>query len=112
MANVRSMYGGSYMQAADVPVDNTRLNIAAVAIDPKLDKVSLEFQGEEKELLLNKTNALFLANALGDESDTWPGCWLELRRENVMYMGKSVAGIRVTAAGRNGHEGKSRIGGR
>ena len=55
-------------------------------------------EGEEKHLVLNKTNSVTLSLAFGAETDNWRGKEVELYVDpNVEYMGRKVGGIRVRA---------------
>ena len=60
-------------------------------------KLVLHFQGKEKGLALNKTNAQILAMTYGTESDNWLGQLVELWVDPyVTFGGKMVGGIKLT----------------
>lgn len=95
-----------FMKAMDIDPNGREYEIAKVQ-DKMLDgKYVVEFSGEERALVLNKTNNCFLESALGDDVDDWAGAIVELTRGSVQYMGKMVDAIQVTAAGRLNAEGK------
>lgn len=58
-------------------------------------KIVLYFRGKQKGLVLNKTNASYLAAAISDETDDWPGHEVVLYAAKVNYQGKMVDGIRI-----------------
>lgn len=59
------------------------------------EKPVLMFKGVEKGLVLNKTNALRIAEQHGDETDNWPGKRITLTTESVTAFGKTQWAIRV-----------------
>ena len=59
-------------------------------------KLVLEFEGKEKKLACNKTNARTIAAMLGDETDNWIGKEITLYNDPTVAMGDQiVGGIRV-----------------
>ena len=59
-------------------------------------KLVLEFDGKEKKLACNKTNARIIAAMLGDETDNWIGHEITLYNDPTVSMGDQVVGgIRV-----------------
>lgn len=92
-----SYLSGTYLKAADLQ----GRAITAVIEDCRLEhlddesKPLLTFRGKEKGLLLNKTNAGFLAQVLGDDTDGWRGKSIELYPTRVMFAGKMVDAIRI-----------------
>jgi hypothetical protein len=60
------------------------------------EKPVLHFVGKDKTMVLNKTNALRIIEAVGDdESDNWIGWSIVLYPTKVDYAGKRVDAIRV-----------------
>ena len=59
------------------------------------EKPVLMFKGVDKGLVLNKTNALRIAEQHGDETDNWPGKRITLTTESVTAFGKTQWAIRV-----------------
>ena len=55
----------------------------------------LFFQGKERGLVLNKTNANNIVIAYGDEMDDWAGKKLILYEAMVDFQGRSVPAVRV-----------------
>ncbi len=89
--------GGNYMNAADVPSPFTA-EIAAVDMETMRDdteKLALTITGTDKLLLLNKTNAEELAEAYGDDTDSWIGKPVVVYTSRTLFQGKRVPAIRV-----------------
>lgn len=63
----------------------------------KSKKLVLKFQGKEKGLALNKTNATTIAAANGPDTDHWIGKKIFLYATKVSFGGEMVDGIRVRA---------------
>ena len=62
----------------------------------KQRKLILEFEGKEKKLACNKTNARTIGSMLGDETDNWIGKEIVLYNDPNVSMGDQiVGGIRV-----------------
>ena len=62
----------------------------------KQRKLILEFEGKEKKLACNKTNARTIGAMLGDETDNWIGKEITLYNDPTVSMGDQiVGGIRV-----------------
>jgi hypothetical protein len=61
-------------------------------------KPILFFQGKDRGLVLNKTNANNIAAAHGDDTDDWTGKEIVLFPAMTDYQGKTVPCIRVRAA--------------
>lgn len=89
--------GANYMNANDVP---SPINLKIVSVDMETmrddtEKLAVSFEGSEKVLLLNKTNAEELAEAFGDDSDAWIGKTVTLYTVRTLFQGKRVPAIRV-----------------
>lgn len=63
----------------------------------KVKKLVLKFQGKEKGLALNKTNATTIASACGPDTDHWIGKKIFLYATKVDFGGNMVDAIRVRA---------------
>ena len=50
------------------------------------------------EIVVNKTNALILSSAYGDDTDDWTGQTIEVWAEAVQFQGKVVQGIKLAPA--------------
>jgi hypothetical protein len=109
MAKVSETYAGTYLNASELlPLRKRRIGVVhgasveAVGNDQDnkivLELVSSKGEPWPKSVILNKTNAMQMAAAFGDDTDQWPGKTIEVWAENVMFQGKFVPGIRVQAA--------------
>lgn len=100
---VSEAFPSKYLAAADIPEDNLRVIMGHVEpIEMKENnqtkkKLCLFFQGMDKGIVLNKTNATNIAAAYGDDTDGWMGRELILFTTWVDFQGKSVEAIRVRA---------------
>jgi hypothetical protein len=106
MSRVSDIYAGDYLKAADLlPLGQRRTAIVHAAqaepIGPEqkqavvLDVVTASGKAWPKRIVLNKTNALLMATAFGDDYSQWPGRQLAIWSENVTFKGQVVAGIKV-----------------
>jgi hypothetical protein len=93
------LYGSKYLGAADLQGRQKRVKIIAVDIADLREKDGstrrkyvLCFDGEDKVLPLNKTNALRLAQAFGKNRTGWTGQTIELYSE-MTGLGKE--GVRL-----------------
>lgn len=86
------------LAAADLGGKAVRVTIESVEVQ-KFDegeKPVLHFVGKDKTMVLNKTNALRIIEAVGDdESDNWVGWSIVLYPTKVDYAGKRVDAIRI-----------------
>ncbi len=86
------------LAAADLNGKAVRVTIESVEVQ-KFDegeKPVLHFVGKDKTMVLNKTNALRIIEAVGDdESDNWVGWSIVLYPTKVDYAGKRVDAIRI-----------------
>jgi hypothetical protein len=114
MPRVSTVYAGDYIQAAQIPPGRHPVMIVnAIQEEIGQDRdmkivLSLARATDRapwpKGCVLNKTNALILASAYGDETNDWIGRVIEIWREPVQFQGRVVQGIRLapynaTAAG-------------
>lgn len=58
-------------------------------------KLVLTFQGKNKQMICNKTNAGRIAYMYGDETNDWVGKEIVLYSEFVEFQGRTVKGLRV-----------------
>lgn len=91
-------FPSSYLKAADLNGKAVRVVIESVSMEKLGDdhKAVLHFVGKDKGLVLNKTNANRIVEAVGsDETDDWEGWSITLYACKVDYQGKRVDAIRV-----------------
>ena len=58
-------------------------------------KPIIYFEGKEKGIVLNKTNATAIATIYGDDTDDWTGGEIILYSAWVDFQGKQVEAIRI-----------------
>jgi len=105
---ISSMYSGSkYLKAADLNGGDKFVTVDRVVEEEvgleKDRKPVVYFNGLQKGLVLNKTNADRLAHKLGDETSAWRGATVELYSELVSYQGQKMEGVRVRVKSSGGH---------
>jgi len=99
------MFPSKYLRAVDL--DGERLvTIADVVMDELVmrggrreEKPVIHLKGDDKMLVLNKTNAETIAGLYGGESDEWRGKELVLFPTDVTFGRERVLAIRVRAPG-------------
>ncbi len=94
---ISSAFPSEFLKAADLDGRNVKVIMDRVEMrDIGGDhKPILFFQGKEKGMVLNKTNANNIAGVYGDDTDNWSGKELVLFEAMVDFQGKTVAAIRV-----------------
>jgi hypothetical protein len=93
-----SAFPSNFLKAADLNGKAVRVVIESVSVEKIGDdqKPVLHFAGKDRGLVLNKTNANRIIEAVGsDETDDWEGWSITLYPCKVDYQGKRVDAIRV-----------------
>ena len=95
--DINAAFPSNYLKAADlqgrsIPVTISRVDVETVGDDRK---PIVYFQGKEKGLVLNKTNATTIAMLYGQETDNWSGAAIKIFPTQVDFQGRQVAAIRV-----------------
>lgn len=104
MPSIDSVFPSHYLKASDLSgasptVTIDRLEIEPIGRDREMKPV-LYFQGKEKGLVLNKTNASKIAQLLGSkDTDDWAGCKIRLYSTEAEFGGETFEAIRIKAAG-------------
>ena len=91
-------FPSNYLKASDLNGKGVRVTIESVTMEKLGDdkKLVLHFVGKDKGLVLNKTNASRITDAVqSDETDDWSGWKITLYSCKVDYQGKRVDAIRV-----------------
>ena len=94
-------FSGTYLKAVDLHGKKVRVNIKTVRREEvgqgedRAYKPVVYFEGKDKGLVLNKTNATTIAETLGDDTDDWPGRQIVLFSMKVQFGPKLVDAIRV-----------------
>ena len=91
-----NLYGSKYLSAADLKDGEPRLKIGKVEVAELRDKTGTTrrkyvvfFEGVDKGVVINKTNAKKLAGAYGKQSAKWIGQIVQLYSEDTEF-GKGV----------------------
>jgi hypothetical protein len=86
------LYGSKYLSVADLKGGQPQLRIGKVEIAELREKnggmrrkLVAYFDGQEKALVLNKTNATTLANAFGKQYANWVGQHVQLFTAPTSY---------------------------
>ncbi len=91
------VFPSNYIKADDLQGREPTVVISHAAME-KLgndQKLILYFQGKDKGMVCNKTNANRIAYLYGEETDGWAGKEITLCSEFVEFQGKTVKGLRV-----------------
>lgn len=94
---LNDVFPSKYVKAADLKGREITVVIANVEVEKIGDdrKMVVYFQGKEKGLVTNKTNANRIALLYGEDTDEWHGKEIVLGTDFVDFQGKSVEAIRV-----------------
>lgn len=94
---ISAAFPSEYLKAADLGGRQVAVTIDRVEVRELGDdhKPVLFFQGKDKGVVLNKTNATAIAAAYGDETEQWSGRPIILFSTKVSYQGRMQDGIRV-----------------
>src|SRR5262245_42864479 len=102
--NIDSAFPSNYLKASDIGDKSPVVTIARIEVEPigrnKEMKPVLYFQGKDKGLVLNKTNARKVAELVGSkDTDDWAGCQIRLYATETEFAGENVECIRIKGAG-------------
>jgi len=96
--NIDEIYPSSKsLKAEDLKGHAVKVTIAGCEVK-KFDngnKAILKFEGKEKSLVVNKTNAKIIASSYGANTDTWVGKQIEIYPDKTMFGTDLVDCIRV-----------------
>jgi hypothetical protein len=77
MANINDAFPSKYLKASDLDGENVTVTITHVAFEEvgkdKEMRPILFYEGSEKGIVLNKTNATNISKLYGSETDDWGG---------------------------------------
>jgi hypothetical protein len=101
MPSVNDMYPSKWLKASDCEDGDMVLTISGI-VQERIgqgsqadDKWVLNFEEEEKGLVLNKTNTNTIAKLYGNDTDDWIGKQVTLFATEVQFQGDMVEAIRV-----------------
>jgi len=92
-----TIFPSKYVKAADLKGKEITLVIARAEVEKLGDdnKLILYFQGAEKGLVTNRTNADRISYLYGTNTDAWIGKEITLYTDMVNFQGRVVEAIRV-----------------
>ncbi len=95
--NIDTAFPSKYLKASDLAGKTVRLKITRIEIEKLGEDLRpvLYFNGTEKALVTNKTNANRITFAYGKETDDWIGKDIEVYPDHVDFQGRLVEAIRV-----------------
>lgn len=95
--NINDAFPSNYLKSSDLKGGTPTVTMSHVVSEQMGDdrKLVLYFQGKEKGMVLNKTNANNIANIYGPETEGWQGKKVMLAVAWVDFQGRSVEAIRV-----------------
>ncbi len=96
--NLDQMYPSKWLKAGDLQGQTVPVVIIRVVMEDVGDEAGKPvayFQGQQKGLVLNKTNAMSIGLVHGQDTDAWTGKTIELFPAVVMFQGQNVPCIRV-----------------
>lgn len=95
--NINEAFPSNYLKASDLHGSTPTVTMSHVTSEQMGDdrKLVLYFQGKEKGMVLNKTNANNIASIYGPETDDWQGKKIMLAVAWVDFQGRSVEALRV-----------------
>ena len=95
--HIDSAFPSKYLKASDLQGRNVTVKMGRVEQEKIGDdmKLILYFQGKEKGVVLNKTNATNISDAYGPDTDEWTGRKVVLYTAFVDFQGRSVESIRI-----------------
>ena len=102
--NAKEVYGGTRLRAEDLEGKAPAvLTITDIELAEFVDKetnrpkkmLELKFAGTDKSLLLNFSNASYVSDLYGSDTDAWLGKKIVVYHERVMFGTKLVGALRV-----------------
>jgi hypothetical protein len=96
---IDELYPSRWLKAADVtrPVLATIKNVTVEEVSEGEDKPILNFLGDLKPMVLNRTNSTTVAELYGEDTDHWTGKPVVLFSTKVQFQSKLVDAIRIRA---------------
>lgn len=117
MVKISEAFASKFLKAADLGGRTARVVINLIKTEEIGDgerkelKLVMYFEGKDRGLVLNKTNAATIAMAFGDDTDAWQGAAIELFPQAVSFNGQMVPAIRVRVPAEEPRQNGSGTGG-
>jgi hypothetical protein len=101
--DINAAFPSHYIKASDLGDKQPVVTIDRIEVEPigrdKEMKPVIYFQGKDKGLVLNKTNAKKIAELTGSkDTDDWAGCQIRLYATETEFSGETVECVRVKSA--------------
>lgn len=100
--NIYDLFPSRYITAGDLNGKSFVLTIKAVVLEDmqshdqkRVTKPVVKFVGANKSMVLNRTNAMIIANLYGPSTDLWEGKRIEIYPTKVKAFGGMQDAIRV-----------------
>lgn len=95
--NINEAFPSNYLKATDIKGREPVVTISNWKVEKmgEDDKLVIYFEGKEKGVVLNKTNATNIATMYGPETDNWIGKRIKLVTAWVDFQGRSMEAIRI-----------------
>lgn len=96
--NINDQFGSNkFLKSADLQGNVAKVKIQDVQVEKLGEdrKMVMHFFGKEKGMVLNKTNAMTIGDAYGEDTDDWIGKEIEVFSMKVEFQGRMVDGLRV-----------------
>jgi hypothetical protein len=105
---LNDVFPSKYVKAADLKGREATVVISGVEIEKIGEdrKLVVYFQGKDKGLVTNKTNANRISLMYGEDTDEWIGKEIVLGTDFVDFQGKTVEAIRIKPPAKRGAEPK------
>ena len=99
--SIHEAFPSKYLKAHDLPNDRSVVavvieGLSSARFDDGMERPVLMFKDRQKGLVLNKTNAMAIADKFGDDMEKWIGCPIGLYADRTPFREKIVDCIRVT----------------
>ena len=97
MASIYDEFPSKFLKSSDLKGEVARVKIKEVVREQigNDNKLVMYFAGKEKGMVLNKTNALTIADAYSPDYEQWTGAEIEVFTMKVEMQGRMVDGLRI-----------------
>ncbi|MBU1449311.1 hypothetical protein KKF45_05700 [Patescibacteria group bacterium] len=100
-----SLFPSTYIKATDLTPMGHNVTIASIAVEtikgfddePDKDLPVLHFNGTDKGMTCNKTNAHAVSQIAGVDYTQWPGAQINIFQDTTLFKGKTVQCVRIRA---------------
>lgn len=99
--DINSLFPSRFLKASDLHNRSITAVIKDVNVEEFDDgkKLVVTLKDNQQLVILNKTNAMALANAYGTETDNWPGHTIQITTTHTTYRGQTTRGLKIYPLG-------------